>query len=62
MKETEGEKYIRAEAKKLMPFKKVSYIYDTYNLLGEKDSPIDKGYKVWKYLLKWRKQFSEIKS
>lgn len=62
VKETEGEKYIRAEAKKLMPFKKVSYIYDTYNLLGEKDSPIDKGYKVWKYLLKWRKQFSEIKS
>lgn len=62
VKETEGEEYIRSEAKKFMPFKKVSYIFDKYNLLGEKDSPIDKGYKVWKYLLKWRKEFSAIKS
>ena len=61
-KDTEGEEYIRSEAKKFVPFKKVSYIFDKYNLLGGKDSPIDKGYKVWKYLLKWRKEFIEIKS
>lgn len=28
------------------------YIYDKYDLLGEKDAPIDKGYKIFEYLLK----------
>lgn len=28
------------------------YIYDKYGLLGKKDSPIDKGLKIFKYLLK----------
>lgn len=55
-KETEGEEFIREQAMKFMPFRTVSYIFDSHNLLGEKDSPIDKGYKVWNYLLKWRKQ------
>ena len=30
--------------------KKVTYIYDTDGLLGEKDSPVDKGYKVYQQL------------
>ena len=34
-----------------------SYIYDTYGILGEKDSPTDKGYKIWSHLFKYRKQF-----
>ena len=29
---------------------KVTYIYDTDGLLGEKDSPVDKGYKVYQQL------------
>lgn len=32
------------------------YIYDKYGLLGKKDAPIDKGYKIFKYLLKYRKK------
>ena len=30
------------------------YIDDKYDILGEKDAPVDKGLKVWKYLLKNR--------
>lgn len=52
--ESEGEPYIKEQVKRFLPFRKASYIYDKYNLLGEKDSPIDKGYKIWRYLLKWR--------
>lgn len=31
-----------------------SYIYDKYDLLEEKDSPIDKGKKIFEYLLKYK--------
>jgi DNA primase len=34
----------------------VYYIWDKYNLLDEKDSPIDKGYKRFNYLLKHKIQ------
>lgn len=54
-KEEEGESFIIDEAQKFRPFREVSYIYDKYDLLGKKDSPIDKGYKVWSYLMKYRK-------
>lgn len=30
---------------------KVTYIWDSFNLLGEKDSPVDKGYKVYQKLV-----------
>lgn len=55
-KSEEGIDFIAGEAKKFRPFREVSYIYDKYNLLGEKDSPVDKGYKVWSYLMKYRKE------
>ena len=60
-KEFEGEDYIRAEAQKFSPFRSVSYIWDKYDLLGEKDSPVDRGVKIWKYLLKWREKFDAVK-
>lgn len=40
--------------KKFSKFRKTSYIMDKYNLIGEKDSPIDRGIKRWNYLLKHR--------
>lgn len=55
-KEAEGEEFIISQAQRFRPFKQVSYIFDKFNLLGEKDSPIDCGLKKWNYLLKWRKQ------
>lgn len=57
-KPEEGEEYIKNEAIKFRPFRRVSYILDTHSLLGEKDSPIDKNYKTWKYLLKWRRKIA----
>ena len=57
-KEQEGEEYILNQAKKFSPFRKTSYIFDSYNILGEKDSPIDKGKVIWDHLLKWRKFLS----
>lgn len=54
-KDIEGEGYIKSEAQKFRPFRNVSYVWDKFNLLKEKDSPVDKGNKVWEYLLKWRK-------
>lgn len=42
----------------LKQFVNVEYIYDKDGLLGEKDSPVDRGEKVWRQLyegrLKWR--------
>lgn len=44
--------HILNECKKIYPYRKVSYIKDKYNLLNEKDSPVDRGYKKWEYLFK----------
>lgn len=49
-----GEDYLKEEAKKFSGLRKVSYIYDKFNLLGEKSAPIDEGLKKWNHLLKWR--------
>lgn len=38
----------------LAKYRKVSYIKDRWGLLGEKDSPCDRGYKVFNYLFKYR--------
>lgn len=35
-------------------YRKTSYIYDKFNLLEGKDSPIDRGVKIFSYLLKYR--------
>jgi hypothetical protein len=45
--------------KQFANIRKTSYIYDSAKvLLGDKDAPIDKGLKVFKYLLRYRKQVS----
>lgn len=51
-----GEEGFKEIANKFKPFRKVSYICDKYNVLGEKDSPIDKGIKLWNVLLDFRKE------
>lgn len=53
-KPEEGRDYIEKQARRFAGFRKISYIYDSHNLLGEKDAPVDKGLKVWNYLMKWR--------
>ncbi|GAB6253630.1 toprim domain-containing protein [Bacillus cereus] len=50
-----GEQFLIDTCKKFSKYRKASYIYDTYNILGEKDSPIDKGVKIFNHLLKYRK-------
>ena len=42
--------------KKLTRYCMVEYIKDTQNLLGEKDSPCDKGLEVWQTLYKERRR------
>lgn len=61
-KEDIGEEFLIDTCRKLSKYRKTSYIYDTYNILGEKDSPIDKGVKVWNHLLKYRKVVMNIES
>lgn len=50
-----NEQFLISECKRFSKYVKTSYVYDTYNILDEKDSPIDKGYKKWIHLLKYRK-------
>lgn len=51
-----GEQFIINMCKKLSNHRKVTYIFDTHNILGDKNSPVDKGFKIWNYLLKYRKE------
>ena len=44
------EKVLREQMDKLKRFVNLYYIYDSENLLGEKDSPADRGIEVWQYL------------
>lgn len=48
------ESEIRDKCKIFYDYIKVSYIYDKWNLLKEKDSPIDVGHKKWLYLYNHR--------
>ncbi len=50
-----GQEFLINQCKKISKYRKTSYIYDTYNILGDNDSPVDKGVKIWNYLLKYRK-------
>jgi len=40
--------------KELYPYRKVTYIIDTWNLLNAKDSPVDRGHRKWEFLFKNR--------
>lgn len=44
------EETIRKECDEFYDFMNVFYIKDNWKLLGEKDSPMDRGYKRWKFL------------
>lgn len=44
------EEDIRKECDEFYDFMNVYYIKDKWQLLGEKDSPMDRGYKRWKFL------------
>ena len=48
------ESYLVNHCRMFSKYRKTSYVYDKYNIIGEKDSPIDCGYKRWAYLLKHR--------
>jgi DNA primase len=50
-----GEMYLINQAKKFSKYRKASFIWDDKDLLEEKDSPIDKGYKVFHQLLEERR-------
>lgn len=45
---------IRHMCNKFYNIRKVSYIYDKWNLLGNKDAPCDKGDKIYNFLFKHR--------
>lgn len=51
-----GEEFLIKQCSKLSKYRKTSYIFDKYNILGKTDSPVDKGVKIWNYLLKYRTQ------
>ena len=46
---------------KFYRIRKVSYIWDTHNLLGEKDSPADASNKIYQFLFKHRIVYDENK-
>lgn len=47
--------HILNTVKPIKKYRKCSYIKDVDNLLGEKDSPTDRGLKIWEYLFNKRK-------
>ena len=53
--------HIRQECNKFYPIRKVSYIYDRWDLIkkGSKDSPADMPNKVYNFLLKHRVLYDE---
>ena len=47
--------------KEILPKVKIYIIWDNDNLLDEKDSPTDKGIKVFKQLYKTKRIYKEVK-
>ena len=52
-------KHIRSECSRFYGIRNIYYIYDKYDLLGEKDSPADMNNKIFNYLLKHRIKYDE---
>lgn len=50
---------VRFICEKFYHIRPVSYIYDKWDLLGEKDSPADKGDKIYQFLFKHRVKYDE---
>ena len=55
------EEHLIATCERFAKFSNVSYIFDKWNLLDEKDSPVDKGYKRWKFLYEHRVHYNKTK-
>lgn len=53
------EDIIKSECVKFKGMRNVYYIYDSLDLLGEKESPTDKHYKVWQVLYKRKFKYKE---
>lgn len=52
--------YIRSECDKFYSIRDVSYIYDKYDLLKDKESPADTTNKIFNYLFKYRIKYDEL--
>lgn len=50
---------VRHMAEKFYHIRPVSYVYDKWDLLDEKDSPTDKGDKIYQFLFKHRIKYDE---
>ena len=50
---------VRFICEKFYHIRPISYIYDKWGLLDEKDSPADKGDKIYKFLFKYRVKYDE---
>ena len=51
---------VRHICEKFWRYRKTSYIWDKYNLLGDKDSPADALNKVYQFLFKYRIKYNEV--
>jgi len=51
--------HVRSMCEKFYGIRTISYIFDKYGLLEEKESPADKPEKVYRYLLKYRVAYDE---
>ncbi len=52
-------KHIRSECERFYGIRNIYYIYDKYDLLGEKESPADKPNKIYEYLLKHKIKYDD---
>lgn len=52
-------KHIRSECERFYGIRNIYYIYDKYDLLGEKDSPADANNKMFNYLLKHKIKYDQ---
>lgn len=51
--------HVRHCCEKFYGIRKISYIYDSYDILGAKDSPADAKDKVFNFFMKFRKTYDE---
>lgn len=51
--------HIKETCKKFSAFRNVYYMYDKWNLLGEKDSPCDMSNKLYNFMFKYRTKYEQ---
>ncbi len=51
--------HIRSMCERFYGIRKISYIYDKYNLLKDKEAPMDATNKIYNYLFKYRITYNE---